>query len=113
MGLLDFLGGAFRGGGQAPFGFGQQQPRPTLGQRFSNNDDMLMALGAGLLGHRQNATQMPLGDVMMGAMQGRRMDREDNRTTARENQTRGWLKRTFNLSDEDADAAVGNPEAMS
>jgi hypothetical protein len=140
VGLLDFFfgggGGALAAnkkmhGGRAPFGFGQmfgQQQQPggmpfgfggaqqqpmTFGQRFASNDDMLLALGAGLLNHRQNATAAPLGDAFLGAMQGRRIDREERRTSERENKTLGWLKRTFNLSDEDAQAASSNPEAMS
>jgi hypothetical protein len=64
-------------GPQMPGLLGEEKPR-NFGAGFQqftqNNPNMLLALGMGLLAHRQNATQTPLSAIAPAAMAGGQMD---------------------------------------
>lgn len=79
-----------------------------IGGGLTNNSNMLIALGLGLLDKRQN-NQVPFSQIGQQAMLGGQVDQERK---AR-NMTVDWLVNQKGLSEQDAQAAVVNPVILS
>ena len=105
---------------------GAGQPAIPLGGRLAGgqgitqgmqaNPNMLMALAAGLLAHRQNASNpiLPAGAMMAGAQvdtQNKLLKKEQEDEEKKETATAAYLKKQ-GFSDEEIEAGVRNPALL-